>query len=157
MTHVGNLQLLGDALERAARRDLRPRRRTLVRGLAVAAVVAALGSGAALASGLFSSRQVEQGMPAGSAIFGGTHPSCTLQGDGVTYACTLATLPTQEILADHRGAKELVTIDRHIAGGCIGQDREGRRWDCYLGREAVKRKILVSDLLGEYAPGPSRG
>jgi hypothetical protein len=157
MNRAHDLQLLGDALEQAARRYLRPRRRILVRGLVLVAVLAALGSGAALASGLFSSDQVEQGMPAGSAIFGGTHPTCVLQQDGITFACTLASLPTQEILGDHRGAKELVTIDRHIAGGCIGQDREGRRWNCYLGREAVKRQILVADLLGQYAPSPGHG
>jgi hypothetical protein len=156
MTHARDLDLLGDALERAARRDLRPRR-VLWRGLAVAAAAAVLGSGAALAAGLFSSDQVEQGMPAGSAIFGGTHPSCVLQGDGITYACTLASLPTQELIGDHRDAKELVTIDRHVAGGCIGQDREGRHWNCYLGREAVKRQILAADLLGQYAPAPGHG
>jgi len=50
-----------------------------------------------------------------------------------------------------------VTIDKHIAGGCIGQDRDGRRWNCYLGEEAVRRHILVEDLLGESAPFPTRG
>jgi hypothetical protein len=95
-------------------------------------------------------------MPAGSAILGGTEPTCELREDGITYACTLASLPTEEVVADHR-AKRLVTIDDRIAGGCIGRDREGRRWDHYLGDEAVKREILVADLLGEYAPEPGRG
>lgn len=157
MTTDTDLRRLGDALERAARRDLRPRRRSVVRVFAVTAALAALAAGAAVAGGLFSEDQVARGMPAGSALFGGTHPTCELQGDGVTYACTLASLPTQEIIGDHTGAKELVTIDRHVAGGCIGQDREGRHWSCYLGEEAVKRDILARDLLGEYAPFPGHG
>jgi hypothetical protein len=157
MTTDPALDRLGDALEQAARRSLRPRRRTVVRGLAVAVLVAAVAAGAAVAGGLFSEEQVASGMPAGSAIFGGTQPTCVLQGDGLTYACTLASLPTQEILENHTGAKELITIDKRIAGGCIGRDREGRHWSCYLGDEAVKRQILVHDLLGEYAPTPGRG
>jgi hypothetical protein len=157
MTTDSKLRRLGDELEHAARRDLRRRRRGAVRVVAVLAALAALGAGAAVAAGVFSEEQVAAGMPAGSAIFGGTEPACELQEDGITYACTLASLPTEEILDDHRGAKELVTIDDRIAGGCIGRDREGRRWDCYLGDEAVKREILVADLLGEYAPVPGRG
>lgn len=153
-----DLRRLGDALEQAARRDLGRRRRRTARRAAVAAVAAAaIGTGAAVGSGLLSEEQVARGMPAGSAIFGGTHPTCTLRPDGVTYACTLASLPTEEIIGDHTGAKELVTVDRRIAGGCIGQDREGRRWNCYLGEEAVKREILARDLLGQYAPAPGRG
>jgi hypothetical protein len=157
MTTDADLRLLGDALERAARRDLRPRRRTVVRALAIVAALGAISAGAAVAGGLFSEDQVARGMPTGSAIFGGTHPTCELRGDGMTYACTLASLPTQEIIGDHTGTKELVTIDRRIAGGCIGQDREGRRWNCYLGEEAVKRAILARDLLGQYAPFPGHG
>lgn len=158
MTTDVHLRLLGDTLEHAARRDLRRRRRrSVVRTLAVLVALGAIGAGAAVAGGLFSEDQVEHGMPAGSAIFGGTHPTCELRRDGVTYACTLASLPTQETIGDHTGTKELVTIDRRIAGGCIGQDREGRHWNCYLGEEAVKRQILAGDLLGQYAPFPSHG
>jgi hypothetical protein len=156
MTSDTALELLGDALERAARRDLRSRRRA---GRALVVTVAALvvGAGAALAGGLFSARDVEAGMPAGSALFGGTHPTCVLRADGVTYACTLASLPTQETSEDWTDAKEILTVDKHIAGGCIGRDQEGRHWDCYLGEEAVKRQILEHDLLGVYAPVPGRG
>ena len=158
MTGNVDLHQLGDVLEDAARRDLRPRRRTVVRGLVVVAAIGAIAAGGAVAAGRFlSEEQVALGMPAGSAIFGGTRPSCELQDDRVTYACTLASLPTEEVIDDHTGAKQLVTIDRRIAGGCIGQDREGRRWNCYLGDEAVKREILVRNLLGEYALVPGRG
>jgi len=156
-TNDPDLVQLGDTLERAARRDLRGRRRTAVRIAAVVAALFAIGAGAAVASGVFSGETVAQGMPAGSAIFGGTEPTCERQDDGITYACTLASLPTQEIIGDHLGAKELITIDGRIAGGCIGRDHEGRNWDCYLGEEAVKREILVHDLLGQVSYGPSRG
>jgi hypothetical protein len=148
---------LGDELQRAARRDLRRPRRLAARWVAAVAAVCAIGAGAAVASGVFSADEVERGMPAGSAIFGGTSPTCELRDDGVTYACTLASLPTEELIGDHTGAKELVTIDGVIAGGCIGRDREGRHWDCYLGDEAVKRQILVHDLLGQKSFGPGRG
>ncbi|MDX6543072.1 MAG: hypothetical protein QOK32_675 [Gaiellaceae bacterium] len=158
MNTEAKLHELGDALERAARRDLRPARRSrFVRAAVVLATIGAIGTGAAVAAGVFSEEQVARGMPEGSLIFGGTHPRCVLLQDGVTYACTLGSLPTQELIGDHTGAKELITIDRRIAGGCIGQDREGRHWSCYLGDEAVNREILVADLLGEYAPGPTRG
>jgi hypothetical protein len=152
-----DLNRLGDELQRAARRDPRRPRRRVVQGLVAAAAVCAVAAGAAVAAGVFSADDVAQGMPAGSAIFGGTHPTCELRSDGVTYTCTLASLPTEERLDDHTGAKELVTIDGVIAGGCIGRDREGRRWDCYLGEEAVTRQILVHDLLGEKSFGPGRG
>jgi hypothetical protein len=152
-----DLRRLGDQLEQATCRDIRGRRRTALRIAAAVAALFAIGAGAAVAAGVFSGETVAQGMPAGSAIFGGTSPSCALQDDGVTYACTLSTLPTEEILDDHTGAKELVTIDGRIAGGCIGQDREGRHWSCYLGEEAVKREILVRDLLGQVSYGPARG
>jgi hypothetical protein len=148
---------LGDALERAARLDLRTRRRRSIRIVAVLAVAVALGTGAAVAGGLLSADRVAAGMPAGSALFGGTHPTCTLLADGVTYDCALASRPTEETSEDWTGAKELLTIDRRIAGGCIGQDAAGLRWKCYLGDEAVARSILSGDLLGQYAPVPSRG
>jgi hypothetical protein len=53
--------------------------------------------------------------------------------------------------------KELLTVDGTIAGGCIGQDVAGFRWDCYLGDAAVARDILVKDLLGQPMSGPGRG
>jgi hypothetical protein len=151
------LDRLGDELERAARRELRGRRRTVTRVAAAVVAVGALGAGAAVAAGVFSEETVARGMPAGSAMFGGTEPTCALADDGVTYECTLSSLPTAEVLVDYTGSKQLVTIDDKIAGGCIGQDAEGRRWHCYLGEEAVKQEILVRDLLGQRSYGPSRG
>ena len=156
MTSHAALQTLGDELEHAIRRDLRARRR-MSRILAVAVVALVMGAGAALGSRLLSAHEIEAGMPARSALFGGTHPTCTLRPDGVTYTCTLASLPTEETSDDWTNAKEVLTVDEHIAGGCIGRDPEGRHWDCYLGEEAVRRQILDRDLLGAYAPVPGRG
>jgi len=155
-TNDHDLAALGDALERAARRSLRPRR-NLLRVAVAAVAVGAVAAGAAVASGVFSADRVASGMPAGSMLFGGTSPHCTLDGDGITYRCTLSSRPTEEVLGDYLDSKELVTIDDRIAGGCIGRDHEGLRWDCYLGDEAVRRGILVHDLLGQRSYGPSRG
>jgi hypothetical protein len=65
--------------------------------------------------------------------------------------------PTWEYSEDWLNAKETVTIDEHIAGGCVGLDHAGLHWDCYLGEESVKRGIIGRDLLGEYAPAPGHG
>ncbi len=77
-------------------------------------------------------------------------------GAGITYHCTLSRLPGPEI-RDHRGSKELIAIDGRIAGGCIGQDEAGLTWDCFVGEEAVRRGILVEDLLGQPMLAPGRG
>jgi hypothetical protein len=52
------------------------------------------------------------------------------------------------------GAKELVTIDERIAGGCIGRDREGRCWDCYLGDKAVERETSSPTSSASTRPSP---
>jgi hypothetical protein len=148
---------LGDALEFATRRDLRTRRRsrTLKIGLGVAGLFVAA-SGTALATGMFSPKEVAAGMPAGAAIFGSTVPTCALAADGTTYHCTLSTVPEPEV-TDFTGVKELLAIDGRVAGGCIGRDQAGLAWDCYLGMQAVEQDILVEDLLGEPVLGPGRG
>ena len=152
-----DLASLGDALERAARHDLRARSRRRVR-LVVAAVAALsiVATGTAVATSLFSPRQVAEGMPAGAAIFGSTSPTCVLDADQVTYHCRLASPPAPEV-TDFTGTKELLAIDGTIAGGCIGQDSAGMTWSCYLGHEAVTRDILVEDLLGQPQTAPGRG
>jgi hypothetical protein len=170
----------GDRLEAAATRDLkgRPRRATRIALLAAAAVLV-VGAGSAVAAGLFTPKQVAAGMPAGAVIFTGTHPTCVLDADGVTYHCTLASAPVPDsggvtpppgsvkasIMAalpgpdavDYLGYKELLGIDGKVAGGCIGRDHAGLAWDCYIGDEAVKQEILVQDLLNQEMLGPGRG
>ena len=152
-----DLAKLGDQLEAAAERSLgATRRRRIARAGLGVIVLTVFAAGTAVATGLFTPRQVALGLPAGTYIFGGTEPTCTLDGDGVTYHCTLANPPAPES-TDFRGSKELIAIDQKIAGGCIGQDEAGLAWDCYIGQEAVKHEILVEDLLGEPAVEPGRG
>jgi hypothetical protein len=152
-----DLARLGDQLQTAADRSLRATRRRRIgrAGLGVV-VLTILAAGTALAAGVFTPRQVAVGMPAGTMIFGGTHPTCTLDGDGITYHCTLATAPTGES-SDYRGSKEIVAIGDKVAGGCIGQDKAGLAWDCWIGEEAVKHEIITEDFLGEPVLGPGRG
>lgn len=170
----------GDRLEAAASRDLRGRPRRLARVAALAAAaVLVVGAGTAVAAGLFSPKQVAAGMPAGAVIFAGTHPTCSLDADGVTYHCALATAPVPDTggatpppgsvkasdvaalpeadAVDYLGYKELLGIDGKVAGGCIGRDHAGLAWDCYIGNEAVKQEILVQDLLNQEMLGPGRG
>jgi hypothetical protein len=151
-----NLTKFGDDLERAASRQLNRRRRRLQLSAAGVVALLAIGAGTAVAGGLFTPKQVASGMPAGAAIFGQTNPSCTLDADGSTYHCTLASAPAPEV-TDFTGAKELVAIDKKIAGGCIGQDAAGMHWTCYIGEDAVRHDILVHDLLGQPEPEPGRG
>jgi hypothetical protein len=152
-----DLARLGDELQTAADRSLRSaRRRRLGRAGLGVAVLTILAAGTAVATGVFTPRQVAVGMPAGTFIFGGTHPTCTLDGDGITYHCTLATAPTGDS-SDYRGSKELVAIDQKVAGGCIGQDAAGLAWDCWIGDEAVKHEIITQDFLGEPVLGPGQG
>jgi hypothetical protein len=158
-----DLARLGDELEAAAERSLGgTRRRRVHRASVGVAILTALAAGTAVATGVFTPRQVAAGLPAGAVIFGGTHPTCSLDGDGVTYHCTLANPPGPDVpgekpLADFRGSKPLVAIDQKIAGGCVGQDEAGLAWDCYIGAEAVKHLILTEDLLGQPALEPGRG
>ena len=82
---------LGDQLERAARRDLRPVRRRRPRGIVLAAVVAAVAlPGAAVAAiSLIGPEDVARSIPAGTLWLAGTEPSCTVVTQDVEYACTL--------------------------------------------------------------------
>lgn len=59
-------------------------------------------------------------MPAGSAIFEGTDPTCTAVTDGVEYRCVLASAPTEEVLDPYRGMKQLTVNlnDTTMSGGC---------------------------------------
>jgi hypothetical protein len=152
-----DLARFGDQLEAAAERSLgSARRRRIGRvGLAVA-VLTLVAAGTAVGTALFTPHQVAVGMPAGTFIFGGTHPTCTLDGDGATYHCTLATPPTGD-QSDYRGSKEVVAIDQKVAGGCIGQDQAGLAWDCWIGTDAVRHEIITQDFLGQPVLGPGQG
>jgi len=101
-------------------------------------------------------QQVALGMPAGAAIFAHTDPTCALSADATTFRCTLSRAPAPEI-ANFVDTKEPLAIGGRVAGGCLGLDRSGMSWDCYIGQDAVDRAIIGRDLLGQPAPYPTRG
>jgi hypothetical protein len=149
---------LGNALERATRADLRPRRVVHRRRVALAVAAAVLVPGAALAaSEIFGSEDVARSMPAGTLALAGTEPSCTVVTEGVEYHCTLAHAPAPEV-ADWKGTVE-PTVDRtkHVNGGCRSLNSAGTEWSCYLGDAAVVQKIISRGFLGEPAPVPGQG
>jgi hypothetical protein len=134
----------------------RSHRRIVIATVAGGLVLAAAGTAAAR-SWLLSDHDVAQGMPGGSAIFEGTHPTCE-SGDGITFTCVLASAPTVEVLSDYTGTKELIVDSQGlIAGGCIGQDLAGLHWTCYVGQRAADEGILAPDLLGQPSNGPGHG
>jgi hypothetical protein len=99
---------------------------------------------------------VAAGMPAGAAIFSQTDPTCALETDGKTYRCTLKSPPAPET-SNFLDAKHIVVIAGRVAGGCVGLDQGGMTWNCFIGQEAVDRRIIGKNLLGELAPFPARG
>jgi hypothetical protein len=101
-------------------------------------------------------QQVEAGMPAGAAIFAATDPKCVLSADGASFGCTLSRAPAPEI-SNFQGATEALVIGGRVAGGCLGLDRGGMTWECYIGQSAVDRAIIGKDFLGQPAPYPGRG
>jgi hypothetical protein len=106
--------------------------------------------------GTITPADVAAGMPAGAAMMAGTDPTCLLESDGTTYRCALKNAPAPEI-ANFLGAKEALVIAGVVAGGCVGLDRDGMTWNCFIGQEAVDRRIIGKLLLGQPAPFPLRG
>lgn len=113
-------------------------------------------SGPPLTASEVTPQQVADAMPAGAAIFASTDPRCLLSADATTFRCTLSRPPAPEI-SNFVGTKEPLAIAGRVAGGCLGLDRGGMTWDCYIGQDAVDRAIIGQGLLGQPAPNPSRG
>ena len=134
-------------------RRKRSRRVVVIAGLATLAI----GGAAAATAYRLSDDEVSRGLPGGSAIFEGTSPSCS-SSDGVVFDCTLASAPTEEVLADYTGTLEPFIDDTsHIAGGCRGITADGLQWTCYVGDRAVEEGIIGADFLGEISLAPGRG
>jgi hypothetical protein len=149
---------LGDALENGTRADLRPRRATTRRRVALGVAVAILVPGAALAATeIFSTEDVARSMPAGTLALAGTEPSCTVVTEGVEYHCTLAQAPAPEVESWKGTVEPTVDKTQHVNGGCRSLNAEGTEWSCYLGREAVRQEIISLGFLGEKSSGPGRG
>jgi hypothetical protein len=100
--------------------------------------------------------QVEQGMPAGAAIFDQTDPTCLPNPDGTSFRCRLSRSPADD-LPTYVGAKEVLAIDGVAAGGCIGLDAAGLTWDCFIGQAAVEHDIIDQEFLGQPVAGPGQG
>jgi hypothetical protein len=141
-----------------ARRRRTPSRRTLVLVVAAVVMLGLVGGGIA-GSGLFKSAAEEnQGLPDGSAMFIGTHPTCTTVSNE-QFHCVLQSEPTVEYIVGSYLDSKMLTVDatKHVDGGCVARSEDGLVWDCYLGQAAVDQGILDASLLGEYQPGPSHG
>ena len=161
-----DLARLGDALERAAARDLRqarpqavPRRRRVPRRLLVAAALLAAGGSAAagIATQLVSGESVARSMPAGARMLIGTDPTCTAVRDGVEYHCVLKRTPDGGQESYLGTVYETVDATEHVNGGCRSQRADGLEWECYIGQAAVDQQIISQDFLGQVVSGPSVG
>jgi len=152
------LTRLGDQLERAARRELRPRARRRRRIVLAAVAALVVVPGAAVAGyELISEDEVARSLPAGTLALAGTEPDCTIVRESVEYRCVLARPPAPEV-EDWKGTVEpTVDATKHVNGGCRSLTSEGTEWQCYIGEEAVRQQIIGPDFLGEYAPGPGVG
>jgi len=152
------LEILGDRLEEAARRDLAPRRRIGRRLAVVVAALVVLVPGAALAADHFlSNGDVAKSLPAGTLWLAGTEPSCSTVAQGVEYHCTLGKAPGNEV-SDWTGTVEpTVDASKHVNGGCRSLNAVGTEWECFVGQKAVDEQIIGQTFLGEYAPTPGGG
>ncbi len=156
------LGAIGDELERATRADLRHawrRRRRVRRRIAGgAAALVILIPGAALATSLLSTGDVERSLPAGTRFLVGTTPHCEVVTDGVEYHCTVEGAFNNPEIQDMKGTVEpTVDAKKRVNGGCRSLRSDGREWQCYIGQEAVRQKIVGAGFLGEYAPSPGVG
>ena len=156
MNSGADLTRLGDELEAAAERSLSSARRRRIGRIGIGVVVlTVLAAGTAVATGMFSPRQIAAGLPAGAMIFGGTHPTCALDGDGVTSTARWPRRPPRK-----SRTSRLEAADRDRPEDRRGLHRHGPcRHDVGLLRreEAVHRQILVEDLLGQPELEPSKG
>jgi hypothetical protein len=156
------LTRLGDAIENAAAADISSRhrrgRRLSPRIMIAAGVLAVAIPGVAIATtALIGTDDVARSIPAGTLSLAGTNPTCTVVRQDVEYHCALAKAPAPEV-SDWKGTVE-PTVDRmkHVNGGCRSLRSDGLEWECYVGRAAVRQRIIGAGFLGEYAPNPGVG
>ena len=133
---------LGKALYEATRADLERstparKRRRLLTGLGVAAVV--IPATAVAASGLLSTDDVAQSLPAGTLALVGTNPTCEVVVDQVEYHCVLDRPPGPDSFPgpdpEYRrirlGDRDYIEIDPDGFAGRAGSGPEPESW---LGR-----------------------
>lgn len=155
---TARLDAIGDDLERAARADLRSKRVRRRRIIGGAAALAVLLPGGALAATLLTTEDVARSMPAGTKFLVGTTPTCSVVRDGIEYHCTIKGHFESEIDGSLKGTVEpTVDASKRVNGGCRSQTDDGREWQCYIGEEAVRQKIVGPHFLGADAPEPGVG
>lgn len=162
------LRVVGNALERAWRKDVGARRLPARRiAIGVLAAVMLLGAGAAIGNSVLKSDADEEaGLLGGHNVFKGTSPTCERRST-TAFRCTLERPPTGLTFSDDDGnlltdaylGVKVQTVDARsrIDGGCVSVSKDGRAWDCYLGEAAVTQGIIGPGLLGQYQPGPAHG
>jgi hypothetical protein len=156
-----------DGARGGRRRGFTARAKVAVALLAVALAIPT----AAIATGVLdTSEEVAQGLPGGAAMLIGTDPHCAPLRKGIEYECVLSKPPHQwstpagkeraigEWLGEPgewMGAVEAtVDPDHHVNGGCRSRNVDGTLWSCYLGKEAVRQRIIGARFLGDYLPEP---
>jgi hypothetical protein len=82
---------------------------------------------------------------------------CPEDADGAESRC-IATGSAQdggEPAVDYEGVIEVLSsADLVVSGGCVGQDRAGTEWLCYVGQRAVDEGLIAQDFLGMQQPAP---
>jgi hypothetical protein len=158
---MNDLTALGDALEASVREQLRSVRRRKTRTLAVTVAVLAIAiPGVAIAAArLLSNEDVARSMPAGALILAGTEPTCTTVTPNVEYHCLLSRPPVDAAAAGlvKGTVYETVNADQKVNGGCRALNDAGTEWECYVGEEAVKQKIISEGFLGQTQTTPAVG
>lgn len=144
--------------------DVERARRVWPRLAMAVAAIAVVGAGTAVASRLFSARDVERYLPQGSTVFIGAEPRCHAVEAGVAFRCELSRTPSTMSVtgADGRpafkGAKfGTVDDENRVNGGCIALNEPGTLWACYLGERAVAEDILDEGVLGQKQAEPAAG
>jgi len=166
------LEHVGDALQTAWREDHLRRHQTLIRRprrriLAFALAAAVVSAGAAVAAGVLKATADEQqGIVDGHQLFEGSQPQCESLAAS-SFRCILAKPPTGMTFYDEDGRLLLdrflgvttltVNSARNVDGACVSVSSDGRRWNCFLGQEAITRGLLAPQLLGTNQPEPPTG
>jgi len=111
------------------------------------------------AARLLSNEDVARSMPAGALILAGTEPTCTTVTPNVEYHCLLSRPPVDAAAAGlvKGTVYETVNADQKVNGGCRALNDAGTEWECYVGEEAVKQKIISEGFLGQTQTTPAVG
>jgi hypothetical protein len=81
---------------------------------------------------------------------------CPEGADSKASACYAIGGPKRaEPTSSYVGVIQVLSSDELIvSGGCVGQDRAGTEWICYVGQRAVDEGLIGQDFLGTQQPAP---